>query len=135
MAPIHALISALVIVLAPLSYTVYDHPVETPDGRTLTHGVGCADGYAEYYRAHEPPPEDDAHEMGHLVDCLDDGLLNGSPGHPRPARWADGLRILSSYGYAWNQAKYCWWGGTPGHDLLPDAEWYACMVVATGDIY
>lgn len=48
------------------------------------------------------------HELAHAKDCLDDGLLNGSPGAPRPAErpaWA---------------SDYCW---------NDPAEWYACSLV------
>ena len=53
------------------------------------------------------------HEMAHAWDCIDDGVLNGSPGHQRP-EIRPGLR-----------ADYCW-----GLDV----EWYACEVVRTRSV-
>lgn len=47
------------------------------------------------------------HELAHAKDCLDDGLLNGSPGS-RPAERP-----------AW-VSDYCW---------QSEAEWYACSLV------
>ncbi len=48
------------------------------------------------------------HELAHSADCLDDRLLNGSPGFPKPAVRPRGV------------PGYCWYD---------DAEWYACAVV------
>lgn len=50
------------------------------------------------------------HELAHAYDCLDDGLLNGSP-MPRPEQRPDWV------------SDYCW---------DSSAEWYACWVTYTG---
>ena len=71
----------------------------------------CAEeGRPTLWLSKTAPEETHAHELAHAVDCLDDGMLNGSPSR-RPSErppWA---------------SDYCW---------DSDAEWYACAVVKHG---
>jgi len=107
----------------------------TADGRVSSAAVGChAADDVRYYRrsfalhlqdvqrekpwlafkvqvamAHIRFVDTEEHELAHVVDCMDDGLLNGSPGH---------------HDWTSNDA-YC---------MSNDAERYACAVDATGRI-
>ena len=61
-----------------------------------------------------------AHELGHVVDLLDDGNANGSPGHKRTD-----LLVFKYYSSNHVNTQHC---------LSSDAEWYACEVARTGTI-
>ena len=119
----------------PDGWTDAQHNLVLRDGRVLASALGChaADDIRYYQRtraihladvkreqpwigfrsqlriAHQRFVKTEAHELVHAVDCADDGLLNGSPGH---------------HGYV-SDDPYC---------RSNDAERFACAVVETGRI-
>lgn len=127
--------SLLAAVISLATVVVLNGPLETPDGRSLAAGVGCHDGHATLYQPADFAEGGQWHEAAHVLDCDDDGVLNGSPGHPRPATYREASKVMRKYGLGF----YCWFGGETavhakhGTERLPEAEWYACMVEATGD--
>ncbi|MGE3960121.1 MAG: hypothetical protein AB7F65_00395 [Dehalococcoidia bacterium] len=56
-----------------------------------------------------------AHELIHAYDCRDNGAVDGSPGHPRPAERPPGLSDRE------------WSAGD-------DAHWYVAQVFRTGQL-
>lgn len=79
------------------------------------------------------------HELAHVYDAMDDGVFNGSPGHPRPDGFAEALQRTGGR-RPWEPSPwYCWAAGFDSRDtfLAPAtdrarAEWYACEVARTG---
>jgi hypothetical protein len=93
------------------------HPVDGPVRFTDLYGsereaagaVGCpGDGYAHLWVSRNVDLETLVHEMAHVWDCTDDGLMNASP--------INGVRPPIRPAWA---SDYCW---------NTDAEWYACWV-------
>ncbi|MDA0301853.1 MAG: hypothetical protein O2822_04945 [Chloroflexi bacterium] len=81
------------------------------------------------------------HELAHAYDGMDDGRLNGSPGHPRPPTFEEARELTGVRG-AWEAPDWYCWGaetdplGRPLNlsDELRHAEWYACEVARTGEL-
>lgn len=81
------------------------------------------------------------HELAHVYDGMDDGRLNGSPGHPRPPSFEEARELTGPRG-PWEAPDwYCWGAETDplGRPLALDedlrrAEWYACEVARTGSL-
>ena len=83
-------------------------------GREYSGVVTCEEGEpAVWWSNRRLTPEVIAHELAHIYDCIDDGELNGSTGHPRVFR--RGVVYAS-------------------HCLSNSREWYACEVVRTGTL-
>jgi len=81
------------------------------------------------------------HELAHVLDWMDDGMANGSPGHPRPGTFEEALALTGGRP-PWEPTDwYCWAAGVDAHGTLlapatdaNRAEWYACEVVRTGNL-
>lgn len=79
------------------------------------------------------------HELAHVYDGMDDGRLNGSPGHPRPDDFMRSLTLTNGR-QPWEPSPwYCWaanadTGGSLDAPATDEAraEWYACEVTRTG---
>jgi hypothetical protein len=96
--------------------------------------------------------QDLVHELAHVWDFMDDGLANGSRGHPRPEFFIDAYgQYKGAFKFSPTSMWYCWaaYEKMRAHDdpqtnlVVIDnpptdrnrAEWYACMVVNTGSPY
>ena len=75
--------------------------------RAAEASLACTEGHPTLRIAPDATLSTLVHELAHAQDCLDDGMLNGSPG-TRPDTRPEGVQ------------SYCW---------DSDAEWYACSVV------
>jgi len=128
----HLITTLWTLVISVVTVVTINGSFETPDGRELSAGLGCEEGLATYYRPIDVSESVEIHELAHAFDCMDDGELNGSPGHPRPTLYRDAIQTLGIEHGRINNVRYCWWGGDGSGAMYPHAEWYACMVEATG---
>jgi hypothetical protein len=116
-----ALFSLFLSLWALVSAQVTVYPTRGPVPITDLYGshrgaeaaTGCTRGRPTIWLASTASVETLVHETAHAYDCIDDGLINGSPGLRPAARpaWA---------------SDYCW---------DADAEWYACSVVYYRDVH
>lgn len=115
-----AIVSLILFLLSFFQGAVVYHPAEGPIEGTDVYGrerqalaaMDCIDGVPHVWLARGVTLEMFAHELVHSYDCVDDGVMNGSPWPDRPTTWGIGQRIVS---------RYCW---------DSDVEWAACESVA-----
>ncbi len=109
------LVSLWLLVAPHVTVHRLDGPVRFTDlygsERVAEAALGCTpEGTPELWFSPTVSTGTLVHELAHAVDCLDNGVMDGSPA-TRPSRRP-----------AWS-SDYCW---------DSDAEWYACWVVHSG---
>ena len=116
-----ALVALYIALWSAVGPSVHIHELDAPvqfvdlygNQREAPGATGCSPARgADLWFGPSADLEIVVHELAHAYDCLDDGVLNGSP-IERPAERP-----------AW-VSDYCW---------TSDVEWYACWVVNSGQI-
>lgn len=116
-----ALVALYIALWSAVGPSVHVHELDAPvqfvdlygNQREAPGATGCSPARgADLWFGPSADLEIVVHELAHAYDCLDDGVLNGSP-IERPAERP-----------AW-VSDYCW---------TSDVEWYACWAVNSGQI-
>lgn len=111
---IHLFITLWLLVYSVLVVTVQEGPVLFYDAygihRATSAGFACAEGIPFLWVQPDVTLDVLVHELAHAYDCIDNGILDGSP-ISRPATHP-----------AW-ASDYCW---------VLHSEYYACSVTRGG---
>jgi hypothetical protein len=98
--------------------TPYSGPVHCPERQFVIRGV---DIVAALTSPTQKSVTVAMHELGHVLDGMDDGNFNGSPGHP----WSQELQRLHYGNPLHSYHRLC---------VSNLSEWYACEVGRTGAV-
>lgn len=137
------LITAIFLALPGIGTMIERQPIVgspfeyAEDGTRRVGALACWDrSHIVLFWSDALTEEGEAHEYMHGLDCADDGLLNGSPGWPRPASYEEALAIVHRERPGVLSSADVWyaWAGTMGPEPVPtaDAEWCAVMATLTG---